>query len=266
MDAANVLPGKITRCPSCNSPVKDIVYGLVAEPLGDGEILAGCKWETDSPTKGCSKCGWRGGAGGRTFETETSCFSVDAESDGDFDEDVNLTSLSIDQLYECGKFNLNARYELVFRGIDAMDVDVFYDQFDSGDAAPLPLIATEVTIAYYNSDTELIEQVCYFRAKGYQHAFKFLRPGMSSWGSADDNMAHFHQTVFSMKKEGVSGWLIKPFDEKHELSPQDNFGSPIFEEMMARQKISREELESQAIELDITVFWPYWFEPAFYVR
>lgn len=273
MTADSVLP-KMTRCPDCGSPVKDMVYGMLAGPPGPNEISAGCEMDHSSPAKGCDECGWRGAPGGRTWETSFTQTVIDADPENpEIDREqvleYNLLTMTHEELLDFGKFNLEARFELVHQGLEPMWVERYYDQFNIGEAAPLPLFHTYVALAYYNSATKKIEQVCYFSARHYNHLFQYLRPGMDDWGAAFNSVQEFHDVVFSMKKPHVAGWIAKfpkELSEEDKFSTPDNFGSPVIKAMILNEVISLEELSEHAIKLETTVYWPYWFEPAFYAN
>ena len=272
MDVKSVFP-KLDDCPECRAKLKNIRYGMFATPPKNDEIDGGSLIDPNAPTKACPKCDWRGGNGGRTWETNFSRTLIEADPSNSSVEiertiNIDLSSLTNDELLEFGKYKLEARFELVFKGLDPIQVDLYYDQFDVNEAPSMPLIDTDVTLAYYNASTQRVEQVCYFFAKQYDHLFQYLRPGMRDWGAASSSVQEFHEVVLSMKKPDVSGWIIKFPDEISEedmFSSPDNFGSEVIKAMIQGDAISREELERHATQLDETVYFPHWFEPAFYV-
>lgn len=272
MTANSVFP-KLTRCPDCRSLLKDMVYGMLAGPPGPSEIAAGCEMEPNSPAKGCEECGWRGAPGGRTWGTNFTQTVIDSdplnpEIDREQTFEFDLLNMNNEELLEFGKFNLEARFELVHQGMDPEWVDHYYDQFDISEAASLPLFHTEVTLAYYNESTNLVEQVCYFSARTYSHQFQYLRPGMRDWDAALASVKSFHDVVFSMKKPDITGWIINmPSEllEEDKLSSPDNYGSPVIKAMILNKEIPLDDMTKLATKLDRTVYWPYWFDPATYV-
>jgi hypothetical protein len=270
--AESVFP-KLTHCPDCGLPVKDMIYGMLAGPPGPNEIAAGCEMDPNSPAKGCDECGWRGAPGGRTWETSFTQTVIDSdpvnpEIDREQTFEFDLLTMNNEELLEFGKFNLEARFELVHQGLDPRWVERYYDQFDIIEAGSFPLFDTEITLAYYNELTNMVEQVCYFFARNMNHQFEYLRPGMRNWDATPSSVKSFHEVVFSMKKPDVTGWIINmpsEVSEEDNLSSPDNYGSPVIKAMILNKEISLDEMSKLATKLDRTVYWPYWFDPATYV-
>ena len=272
MDAKSVLP-KLENCPKCDAKLKTVRYGMFATPPGNDEIDGGSLVDPNAPSKACPECDWQGGEGGRTWETNFTQTIFEADPSNPSDDikrkvNMNLLSLTNEEIIEFGKYNLAARFELVFRGLEPSAVDEFYGQFSESESALLPLLKKEVAFAYYNSSAQKVEQVCYFSAQQYDHHFQYLRTGMRDWNLASGTLQEFHDVVFSMKKPDVTGWVINfPDDVSDEgrFATSGSYGSEVIKAMMSDGQISIDELATHATSLTRQLYWPHWFDRSLYL-
>lgn len=247
MESESVLP-KLFRCPKCNSDLLEIVYGMPGEP-----------------TKACSKCDWRGAHSGRTWVTEwvqtTQTWDESAPNNSRIEKrTIDLKTMSEAELWEFAEGNLQARYELVHRGIDPFDIDENLE----AKGISLPLIRKEEFFFFYNTDTRFIEQVCLFVAQGQEHDFFVVRSGMDDWDKAW-TLEEFHLTVFSMKKDGIEVWCSEMptddiTDEEWDQIPF-SYGSPLVKKMLANEKLDESQMFEYAGRFQTRIFWPHWFDP-----
>lgn len=258
----DVLP-KLIKCPECGDRLKDFVYGLLAAPLDDENLVAaGCEIDPMSPAKTCTKCGWSGAPGGRTWPVE---FEYTTE---EFDEDNpgkpkithvkhNLILMSDDDLFEFGQMNLEARYELVYRGYDPDDLD---DQF-ADEGVSMPLVQRDAFLVFHNPKTGLIEQVSSFSSHRTHHDYMYLRPGSTEWRGAW-SLDEFHDTAFAQNDDTQVWYLDMPEELSDEdfMSDPSNFGSNAIKAMLEERPVSDSELSSEGDLLSTKIFWPHWFD------
>ena len=257
----NVLP-TLTKCPECGEKLKELVYGLLIEPLDDEDVVAaGCEIDPMSPAKTCTKCGWSGAPGGRTWPVE---FEYTTE---EFDEHnpgkpkitrvkKNLILMSDDDLFEFGQMNLEARYELVYRGHDPYELD---DHF-SFEGSPMPLTQQDAFLVFHNFKTGLIEQVSYFSSHGRHHDYMYLRQGSTEWRGAW-SLDEFHDTAFAHNDDTQVWYLGMPEELSDEdfMSEPSNFGSSAIKAMLEERSVTDSELSRQGDLLSTKIFWPHWF-------
>lgn len=258
----DVLP-KLIKCPECGDRVKDLIYGLIFEELDEKvAIAAGCELEPMSPAKTCSNCGWSGAPGGRTWPVE---FEYTTE---EFDEENpgkakvihvkhNLIVMSDEELFEFGQMNLEARYELVFRGHDPQELD---EQF-ADEGVSMPLVQREAFLVFHNLKTGLIEQVSSFLSHRRHHDYMYLRPGMPEWRGAW-SLDEFHETAFAQNDDTQVWYLAMPEELSDEdfMSDPSNFGSNAIKAMLEDRPVSNSELSREGDLLSTKIFWPYWFD------
>ena len=267
MPLDSLLP-KIFRCPECDTELHEIVYGLLAEPPKSNQVVGGCDWSDDAPTKLCPKCKWEGGLGGRSWTTTGSMQVPVDDPTAEYGMRVetihfDLATSTNDELYQIGRRNLNARFELVHRGIDAETIDDYYDQFEAGEAHSWPLIRKDACFVFYNSETQLIEQACTYGAQRSMHEFLYLRPGMDDWAMVD-SLDEFHQVVFGLRKETLQVWDIDLYDgdlvDEDADSEPFNYGSDLIKAMLAGKRVTEDDLYKEGDQYDRHIGWPHWLD------
>ncbi len=261
----SVLP-KIFRCPECDTRLKDVVYGMLSGPPAENEVAGGCEWSDEAPTKLCPNCKWEGGLGGRTWPTIGSHRVPVAEPSAEFGVRVetihfDLAKMTNDELFELGRRVLNARLELVHRGLEPLDIDDFYDNVDAGSARSLPLVRKDACFIFYNSETKLIEQACTYGAQRTMHEFLYLRLGMDEWQMVD-TLEEFHDVVFGMKKASLQVWEVDLFEgdgDDDDDSEPATYGSAAIRAMLSGVPVSQEDLENEGDQYELPIYWPHWF-------
>jgi hypothetical protein len=264
----SLLP-KLFRCPECHTELHEIVYGMLAGPPKDNQVAGGCEWSDEAPTRVCPKCKWEGGLGGRTWPTKGSHRVPLDDPSAEFGVrvetiDFDLTTMTNDELFRLGRVTVTARLELVHRGLDAEDIDDYYDLLDDGDARSWPLIRKDACFVFYNSDTHLIEQACTYGSQRSMHEFLYLRQGMDDWQMVD-TLEAFHDVVFGMKNPSLQVWEIEVYDD--ELTDEDadsepfNYGSEVIKALLAGEAVTDDELAKEGDQYEKPIFWPHWFDP-----
>ena len=263
----SVLP-KIFRCPECDTQLKDVVYGLLAGPPADNEVAGGCEWSDVAPTKVCPKCGWEGALGGRSWPIEftrrSQIFDESAPNNiRNEQRDYNLSTMTNEELFELGRGIITARFELVHRGLDAQAIDDFYDGLEIGNARDWPLIRKDACFIFYNSETQLVEQVCTYSAQRTMHEFQYLRAGFEEWEFAE-TLSDFRDVVFGLKSPSLQVWEID-LDHNHEAEDDESeafhYGSKAIKAMLAGTPISEEDLVQEGVQCERPIYWPHWFDP-----
>ena len=266
MSLNSLLP-KIFNCPECDSRLKEVVYGLLAGPPADNEVAGGCEWSDDAPTKLCPLCGWEGALGGRSWSTgitETRIAPHESDSDGAVTVEVvvDLRNITNDELFELGKTHLPARFELVHRGFEAQAIDDYYDGLEIGDAHSWPLIRKDACFIFYNTESQLVEQVCTFSAQRTMHEFQYLRTGFEEWEFAE-TLSDFHEVVFGKKNPSLQVWEID-LDHNHEAEDDESeafhYGSKAIKAMLAEERITEDELSREGDQYERPIYWPHWFD------
>ena len=264
----NSLLPKMFNCPECNTRLKDVVYGLLAGPPADNEVAGGCEWSDVAPTKVCPKCGWEGGLGGRSWPIEftrrTQVFDESAPDNVRNEQrDYNLSTMTNEELFELGRGVLTARFELLHRGLDAEDIDDFYDRSDAGNARSWPLIRKDACFIFYDSDTQLVDQVCTYSAQRTIHEFHYLRAGFEEWEFAE-TLSDFRAVVLGMESPALQVWVID-LDHNHEAEDDESeafhYGSEAIKAMLAGAPISEEDLVQEGVQYERPIYWPHWFDP-----
>ena len=267
MSLESLLP-KIFRCPKCDAQLKDVVYGMLAGPPADNEVAGGCEWSDVAPTKVCPKCGWEGALGGRSWSIEftlrTQIFDESAPKNIRHEQrDYNLSTMTDEELFELGRGIITARFELVHRGLDAEDIDAYYDLSDTGNARSFPLIRKDACFIFYNTETQLVEQVCTYSAQRTMHEFQYLRAGFAEWEFAE-TLSDFHEVVFGKKNPSLQVWKID-LDHNHEAEDDESeafhYGSEAIKAMLAGTPISEEDLVQEGVQYERPIYWPHWFDP-----
>ena len=264
----NSLLPKIFNCPECETRLKDVVYGLLAGPPEDNEVAGGCEWSDVAPTKVCPKCGWEGALGGRSWPIEftrrSQIFDESAPNNIRHEQrDYNLSTMTNEELFELGRGIITARFELVHRGLDAEDIDDFYDRSDAGNARSWPLIRKDACFIFYDSDTQLVDQVCTYSAQRTIHEFHYLRAGFEEWEFAE-TLSDFRAVVLGMESPALQVWVID-LDHNHEAEDDESeafhYGSEAIKAMLAGAPISEEDLVQEGVQYERPIYWPHWFDP-----
>ena len=262
----SLLP-KIFNCPECDTRLKDVVYGMLAGPPADNEVAGGCEWSDDAPTKLCPLCGWEGALGGRSWPTgirETRIAPHESDSNGPITVEITVDTRNMtnDELFELGKRHQPARFELVHRGFEAQAIDDHYDGLEIGEARDWPLIRKDACFIFYNSETQLVEQVCTYSAQRTMHEFQYLRAGFEEWEFAE-TLSDFHEVVFGMKSPSLQVWVID-LDHNHEAEDDESeafhYGSEAIKAMLAKERITEDELAREGDQYERPVYWPHWFD------
>lgn len=269
----NSLLPKIFNCPECETRLKDVVYGLLAGPPADNEVAGGCEWSDVAPTKVCPNCAWEGALGGRSWPIEftrrSQIFDESAPNNIRHEQrDYNLSTMTDEELFELGRGNITARFELVHRGLDAQAIDDFYDGLEIGNARYWPLICKDACFIFYNSETQLVEQVCTYSAQRNMHEFQYLRAGFEEWEFAE-TLSDFHDVVFAMKSPSLQVWEID-LDHNHEAEDDESeafhYGSNAIKAMLAEERITEDELSREGDKYDLPISWPHWFDPGMMIN
>jgi hypothetical protein len=174
----------------------------------------------------------------------------------------DLPTSTNEELFQIGRRNLNARLELVHRGIDPETIDEFYDQFEAGEAHSWPLIRKDACFIFFNTEGQLVEQVCTFSAQRTMHEFQYLRAGFEEWEFAE-TLSDFHEVVFGMKSPSLQVWLID-LDHNHEAEDDESeafhYGSEAIKAMLAKERITEDELAREGDQYERPIYWPHWFD------
>ena len=267
MKEESVFP-RLEKCPKCSARLNTIRYGLHAGPPNWDEIDAGCAFDENAPTRACSNCEWRGGNGGRTWETSW------VETRNDVDEanpgktisitrEFDLESMTDEELFECGESRLFPRYELAFRGYSPEDIDDF---FESGSS--LPLLSKEAILICLNTETNLIEQATQFVSHRMTHLYCYLRPGMSEWDSVSSG-SEYLDVQSKSDQDAFEVWsldLTIEYDADGEEGEWQHFGIPLLEKMLSQTPVQQAELDSMAEKFARSIPAPIWFEPGLFLR
>ena len=269
MKEESVFP-RLENCPKCGARLKTIRYGLHAGPPNWDEIDAGCAFDENAPTKACDNCEWRGGNGGRTWETswlETWEVPIDDGSGKmrSMSREFDLESMSDIELIECGESMLIPRYELVFRGYSPESVDQL---FDERDAPSFPLLEKEIMFVHYNPSTKLIEQASNFHAHRMNHMFLYLRPGFSEWDSVIVS-ADYEKAIQKFTDPELEIWEIDlsiEYNADGEEGEWQHYGIPELKVMLAGEPLEPNVLASTAKRFKRSIPLPRWFEPGLMLR
>ena len=267
MSFESLLP-KLFRCPECATELYEIVYGMLAGPPKANQVAGGCEWSDEAPTKVCPKCKWEGALGGRSWPIEftrrTQIFDESAPDNVRNEQrDYNLGTMTNEELFELGRGIITARFELVHRGLDAEDIDDYYDRLDDGDARSWPLIRKDACFIFYDSETQLVDQVCTYSAQRTMHEFQYLRAGFEEW-EFTETLSDFQDVVFGMESPALQVWIID-LDHNHEDKDDDSeafhYGSEAIKAMLAGSPISQEDLAQEGSQYEEPIYWPHWFDP-----
>ena len=266
MSLDTLLP-KIFRCPECGTQLHEILYGMLAEPPKANQVAGGCEWSDDAPTKLCPSCKWEGALGGRSWpvigsqqvpvEDPTAEYGMRVET-----IHFDLRTASDDELFQLGRRNINARFELVHRGVDPERIDDVYDQLEPGEAHSWPLVRKNACFLFYDTETQLVEQACIYTALRSMHEFLYLRPGMDEWDIVE-TLDEFHGVVFGMKKPTLQVWDVELNEDDVEDEDADsepfNYGSQALKRMLSRMPITEDELFTECDQYERPIYWPHWF-------
>jgi hypothetical protein len=255
---------QLSYCPNCKSKLKDILYGLIAEPVDEEKyVIGGCDISEDAPTKKCSSCDWEGGLGGRTWDTAWVIrnYKEDPTASGGeilTEEEFDLCKLNVDELQIKGRTLIEARFELVHRGKTPEEVEELFE-----DAPSMPLIEKWEAFLFYNTETNYIERVALFSAHWRFHTFSYLADGALEWEIAT-TLKDFHDAVFSMKREDIEVWSIdipEDFSDGDFMSDPSNYGSHAIRKFISKEQITADELFKEGGFFKTPIFWPHWFDP-----
>lgn len=267
MDKKSVFP-LLENCPKCGARLKKIRYGLHAGPPNWDEIDAGCAFDENAPTKTCDNCEWRGGNGGRTWETSW----IDTQNEIDeanpsktisVSREIDLESMTDEELFEFGETRLLPRYELAFRGYNPGDID---DHFESG--ASLPLLEKQAILICFNTQTKLIEQATQFVSHRMTHLYCYLRPGMSDWDSVITG-PEYRDVQSRAGRDSIEVWSLDlsiDYNADGEEGEWQHFGIPLLKKMLAGSPVEQNDLQSMAQRFERNIPAPRWFEPGLFLR
>jgi hypothetical protein len=266
MSFESLLP-KLFRCPECATELHEIVYGMLAGPPKANQVVGGCEWSDEAPTKVCPKCKWEGALGGRSWPIEftrrTQIYDESAPNNVRNEQhDFNLRTMTDEELFELGKSTITARFELVHRGVEAAEIDDFYDQLGM-EAISSPLIKKYAYFVFYNSETQQIDQACIYSAQRSMHEFLYLRHGMDEWQIVE-TLDEFHEVVFGMEKPSLVVWSLNLKESGLSRDDSDSqpftYGSVAIKAMLAETEISQDELLEEGSYFAQPIYWPDWFD------
>jgi hypothetical protein len=173
-----------------------------------------------------------------------------------------------DELFDLGKGHQPARFELVHRGFEARAIDDYYDGLEIGDAHSWPLIRKDACFIFYNTESQLVEQVCTFSAQRTMHEFQYLRAGFEEWEFAE-TLSDFHEVVFGKKSPSLQVWIID-LDHNHEseddASEAFTYGSEAVTAMLAGERITEVELAREGDQYERPIYWPHWFDAGLMIK
>jgi hypothetical protein len=239
--------------------VKQIVYGLLAEP-DDDVIIGGCSVMPGfDPEFKCTSCDREFGHGGRDYLTE---FEFEVEltqrvtGEKRFENRyINLLELPTEQVLEYAPFLLEARYELKHRGFSDEDLE-FLALKDNW--KPFPLEPKFDVWYFWNSNTRKIEFAAQFWAHGVRHIHSIYLLSGNRHGKLKP-LAEF-QRKFSLKETPeLRAWNLRnPLKvSKHKLIPDHE----LMELMRAEAEVGEMLLYRFCNPVPDGQMWPGWYDP-----
>ena len=235
-------------CPKCVVPGKPILYGLIEEESPD-YILGGCSIMVGyDPEYVCQKCGAEFGHGGRDYQVE---FKIMNEFMFD---SFNLVNVQSDRLLELAEVLIEARHELLFRGMPQEDLDLMAIQHGW---RSFPMTRQFEIYVFWNRETQLIEFAARFNSQGVVHRHGFILPNRHKWLRASSIEA-YNRTFDRVNRRQLEVWKLRLVGESPEINGPEEL--ELLESTHQQHLVSEQQLNLLAVKIAEKQLSPAWFD------
>jgi hypothetical protein len=235
-------------CPKCEVPGKPILYGLIEEESPD-YLLGGCSIMVGhDPEYVCQKCGAEFGHGGRDYQVE---FKIMNEFMFD---SFNLVRIQRARLLELAEVLIEARHELLFRGMPQEDLDLMAIQHGW---RSFPMARQFEIYVFWHRETQLIEFAARFNSHGVAHRHGFILPNRHTW-LRTRSIEAYHRLFESVNQRQLEVWKLRLVGEDSEVNGPEEL--ELLESTRQQHLVPEQQLNLLAVKIADQQLSPSWFD------
>jgi len=236
------------HCPKCTLRGQPIVYGLIREE-SDQFVRGGCSFQPEfDPEYVCQKCGAEFGHGGRNYQVE---FKIMNEYMFD---SFNLVQIDRNRLLQLAPILIEARYELLYRGMVQQNIDLMGIQHGW---RSFPMTQQFEIYVFWNRGTQLIEFAARFKSHGVAHRHSFILPGKHQWVRAQS--VESYQRLFDRARDApLEAWKLRLADEDPAGNGLENL--ELLRLTDQADSVSEGQLALSAVKVEDQQLIPAWFD------